>query len=81
MHYTEHDLLELWMDDDYLLSVCWTNECFYKLIIFVNVSLLIMVTFFVLIFFIMNSPLQFLYRVVGTCDDHESLFVGAEGQQ
>ena len=41
MHHTEHDLLELWMDDDYLLSVCWTNECFCKLMIFVNVSLLI----------------------------------------
>ena len=38
--------------------------------------------FFVLISFIINSPLQFfLYHVVGTCDDREPLFMGAEGQQ
>ena len=43
MHYTEHDLLELWMDDDYLLSVCWTSECLCKLMIFVNFFLLIVV--------------------------------------
>ena len=58
--------------------------CFKKIgSCFVNVFLLIMVIwiFFVLIYFIINSPLQFLYHVVGTYDDREPLFVGAEGQQ
>jgi len=58
MDHTEHDWLELWIDDDYLLSVCWTSECLCKLMIFVNVfftnyGCLI----FVLIPFIINSPL------------------------
>ena len=39
----EHERLELWMDDDYLLSVCWTNGCLCMLMVFVNVFLLIMV--------------------------------------
>ena len=33
----------VWMDDDYLLSVCWTNGCLCMLMVFVNVFLLIMV--------------------------------------
>ena len=59
MDHTEHDWLELWIDDDYLLSVCWTSECLCKLVIFVNVFLLIVVIwfFFLLISFIINSPL------------------------
>ena len=44
LHHTEHDWLELWTDDDYLLSVCWTSECLCKLMIFVNIFLLIVVT-------------------------------------
>ena len=36
---------------------------------------------FILISFIINSPLQFLYHVVGTCDDREPSFVGVDGQQ
>ena len=51
MHHTEHDWLELWTNDDYLLSVCWTNECLSKLMIFVNVFLLIVVIWF---FFCIN---------------------------
>ena len=39
------------MDDDYLLSVCWTNECLYKLMIFLNVFLLIVVFDFCINFF------------------------------
>ena len=67
------------MDDDYLLSVCWTNQCLCMLIIFVYVFVLIMV-FFVLISFIISSPLQFfLYHVVGTYDDYEPSFMGADG--
>jgi len=46
MHHTEHDWLELWTDDDYLLIVCWTNGCLCMVIIFVNVFLLIMVILF-----------------------------------
>ena len=37
------NILKLWTDDDYLLSVCWTSECLCKLMIFVNVFLLIVV--------------------------------------
>ena len=65
------------MNDDYLLTVCWTNECLCKLMIFVNVFLLIVVIF-VLISFIINSPSKILYWVVGTCDDRKLLFVGVE---
>jgi len=36
---------------------------------------------FVLISFIINSPSQFLYYMVGTYDDHEPSFEGADGQQ
>ena len=36
---------------------------------------------FVLISFIINSPLQVLYHVVDIYDDHESSFVGANKQQ
>ena len=36
---------------------------------------------FLLTSFIINSPLQVLYHVVGTCDDREPLFMGADGQQ
>ena len=82
MHHTNHDWLELWKANDYLLSVCWTNGCLCMIMAFVNIFLLIMVIwFFLLISFIINSPLQFLYCVAGTCYDHEPSFVGADGQQ
>ena len=32
-----------WTDDDYLLSVCWSNGCLCMIMVFVNVFLLIMV--------------------------------------
>jgi len=80
-HHTEHDWLELWKAGDYSLSVCWTNGCLYMIMIFVNVFLLIMVIWLLCYFFIINLPLQFLYRVVGTCDDREPSFMGADGQQ
>ena len=43
MHHTKHDCLEFWKVDDYLLSVCWTNECLCMIMVFVDVFLLIMV--------------------------------------
>jgi len=63
-----------------LLSVRWTNELLIMIVIIVIVILLIIVIWFFLSF-IINSLLQFLYRVIGACDDLELLFVGADEQQ
>jgi len=41
MHHIEHDSLELWKADDYLLSVCWNNGNLCMIMIFVIVFLLI----------------------------------------
>ena len=59
MHHTEHDWLELWIDDDYLLSVCWTSECLCKLMIFFNVFLLWLFDFCINFFYNKLTPRNF----------------------
>ena len=46
MHHTEHDWLELWKANDYLLSECWTNAYLCMITVFANVFLLIMLIWF-----------------------------------
>ena len=74
--------MELWKVDDYLLSVYCTDGCLCMTMVFVNVFLQIMVIYFCVDFFSNKLTLAiFSYRVLGTYDDREPSFVGADGQE
>ena len=81
MHHTKHDLLGLW-NSWWIVVKCMLNwliivyehgTCYFSL---ANYGHLIIVGFFY-----NKLTLAILYHVVGTCDDHEPSFVGADGQQ
>ena len=62
-----------------LLSVCWTDELLRMIVVIVIIFLLIIIFLWLLIFY-HKLTLEILYRVVGTCDDCEPSFVGADDQ-
>ena len=74
-------MVDLWTSSSSHGGVCWTDGYLCVIMVFFIIFLLIIVNWCFDDFFIINSQLQFLYHVVGTCDDREPSFVGANEQQ